>query len=480
MMPNANNLALTLGTETGKTKVKNSKNSNVKKEDFFKLFGKTKKDEKKKTAEESGVIIPQFKAGINPFISKNLIKTEKITENLEGIKNNSKIQNFAETKELKPFVLSKEKSKEIEQKVNTPKNELAKESVSKQINDLSGKNLVENPKTVNTEMVLGKRIESTKSTNLKTDKSEEIKLTETVKEKTPANVQNLKKENFKGEIQETSKPSNLEGYKQTNFEIKDVNFLEVQTKGRNTNVFTKGNPLKNLEIQAKDDSNFVVSETKRTGPEVPTLSSYGLKKFNEGIKLEEKVEGIKELQVAQKNVLNEKLGEKGEILPLTQNLKNTNFERVEITNLNKLPQNTDFNNVMQQVENGIKINYNNQLKEMKIKLQPEELGEVEVKMTIENNIMKAEFVVESQKVKEILEAKFDTLRNALETKGFSGAEINVSVSTGDNKKSQNPFVFDEEKKGISITKDYNSKVENLENNSKINRISSSSGIDIMV
>ena len=146
-----------------------------------------------------------------------------------------------------------------------------------------------------------------------------------------------------------------------------------------------------------------------------------------------------------------------------------------------MPQKVDYSNLLQQVENGIKINYNNQLKEMKIKLQPEELGEVEVKMTIENNIMKAEFVVESQIVKEILESKFDTLRNALENKGFTGAEINVSVSTGENKKQQSFFVLDEERKReIKESVDFISKIENLDSNSKITKISNSSSIDIMV
>ena len=213
------------------------------------------------------------------------------------------------------------------------------------------------------------------------------------------------------------------------------------------------------------------------------ISSYGLKKINDQIKLEEKVEGVKELKSVQKDILTETLGEKTVVLPMTQDLKNINLEKTEVVTANKLPQNVDYNAVMQQVENGLKINYNNQLKEMKIKLQPEELGEVEVKMTIENNIMKAQFVVESQTVKEILEAKFDTLRNALTDKGFSGAEINVSVSTGDNKKSQNAFAFNDEKRekrDISVTKDYGSRVEALENNSRINRVSQKEGIDIMV
>ena len=119
---------------------------------------------------------------------------------------------------------------------------------------------------------------------------------------------------------------------------------------------------------------------------------------------------------------------------------------------------------------------------MKIKLQPEELGEVEIKMTMENNIMKAQFVVESQTVKDILESRFDNLRNALENKGFYGAEINVSVSTGENKNANNAFTFNQSdnKRTEEKVPDYLAKVENLENNSKVRKVISDSNVDIMI
>ena len=175
--------------------------------------------------------------------------------------------------------------------------------------------------------------------------------------------------------------------------------------------------------------------------------------------------------------------EKNDSIPLAQNFTTS---RVDSKGFVSAPVNTDsrndFNAIMQQVENGIKINYNNQLKEMKIKLQPEELGEVEIKMTMENNIMKAQFVVESQTVKDILESRFDNLRNALENKGFYGAEINVSVSTGENKNANNAFTFNQSdnKRTEEKVPDYLAKVENLENNSKVRKVISDSNVDIMI
>ena len=177
------------------------------------------------------------------------------------------------------------------------------------------------------------------------------------------------------------------------------------------------------------------------------------------------------------------MSEKNDAISLAQNFSTSRIDSKEFVSA---PVNTDsrnnFDAIVQQVENGIKINYNNQLKEMKIKLQPEELGEVEIKMTMENNIMKAQFVVESQTVKEILESRFDNLRNALENKGFYGAEINVSVSTGENKNANNAFVFNESgnKRTEEKVPDYLAKVENLDSNSKVRRQISDSNVDIMI
>ena len=197
--------------------------------------------------------------------------------------------------------------------------------------------------------------------------------------------------------------------------------------------------------------------------------------MNDQFKLEDKVEGIKELKVVEKNSSADKVPEKNDSIPLAQNFTTS---RVDSKGFVSTPVNTDsrndFNAIMQQVENGIKINYNNQLKEMKIKLQPEELGEVES--------ANKEYRLESQTVKDILESRFDNLRNALENKGFYGAEINVSVSTGENKNANNAFTFNQSdnKRTEEKVPDYLAKVENLENNSKVRKVISDSNVDIMI
>jgi flagellar hook-length control protein FliK len=50
------------------------------------------------------------------------------------------------------------------------------------------------------------------------------------------------------------------------------------------------------------------------------------------------------------------------------------------------------------------------------------------------------FVAENQRVKEIIEAGFNQLRDALEEQGISVAQIEVSVGNGDQ--NQNEFSFE--------------------------------------
>jgi flagellar hook-length control protein FliK len=145
----------------------------------------------------------------------------------------------------------------------------------------------------------------------------------------------------------------------------------------------------------------------------------------------------------------------------------------------------DFEAIVEQVQNGIKMHFNTQLKEMKIKLQPEELGEVEVKLRIENNIMKAEFIVENQQVKEALESKFDTLKNNLSAKGFQGSEIDVYVSTGDRNRKETQEKFDflaDKKSGKAINSVAKSKALNSIDKQSVRRreIQKDSSLDIFI
>ncbi|MBZ4682599.1 MAG: flagellar hook-length control protein FliK [Fusobacteriaceae bacterium] len=165
------------------------------------------------------------------------------------------------------------------------------------------------------------------------------------------------------------------------------------------------------------DSQVQFSKTDVKGRnDLAFMSSYGLKK----LKNSDKDDEIQITNVDSKNMNFELKTKEG-------------TEKVFAPN-----QGISYDTVMEQIENGLKVNYNSQLKEMKIKLKPEELGDVEVKFKIENNVMKAEFVVQNQTVKEIIESKFNDLKENLLKQGIDAQEVNVYVSS-DNQNNQNDF-----------------------------------------
>lgn len=120
--------------------------------------------------------------------------------------------------------------------------------------------------------------------------------------------------------------------------------------------------------------------------------------------------------------------------------------------------------VLEQIKNGINIDISNLKKEMKIKLTPDDLGEVEVKLSLENSIMKAEFIVQNEKVKEILETRFNELKNNLIEKGIENPEININVSSENSDNKDKKYSMKENEK------DYKRKrnsIKTIENSAKI-------------
>jgi len=93
--------------------------------------------------------------------------------------------------------------------------------------------------------------------------------------------------------------------------------------------------------------------------------------------------------------------------------------------------------IMDQIVKGTKMTFNvgKDMSEVIIKLNPKELGNVAMKISVHNETLVAEFNVDSKIVKETLESNLEDLRTALQEKGFSIEGMNVSV----NQDSKNSF-----------------------------------------
>lgn len=90
--------------------------------------------------------------------------------------------------------------------------------------------------------------------------------------------------------------------------------------------------------------------------------------------------------------------------------------------------------VVKQIIDKIKVGINRDVTELKISLKPEELGDVTVKIASQNGIVTAQITAESQRVKEIIEAGFNQLKQALSDAGVEVSQLEVNVGSSD----QNP------------------------------------------
>ena len=120
--------------------------------------------------------------------------------------------------------------------------------------------------------------------------------------------------------------------------------------------------------------------------------------------------------------------------------------KAEFPVLNVIPGQPSFSNVSQiqasgstevasankeelfsQIVEQAKVMINNGGSEMEVHLKPEHLGRLQLKVTIENEVVTAKFVAESQQVKEIIESNLGQLRRSLQENGIQVDMLMVSV-----------------------------------------------------
>lgn len=84
--------------------------------------------------------------------------------------------------------------------------------------------------------------------------------------------------------------------------------------------------------------------------------------------------------------------------------------------------------VVTQIMEKIKVSVKPEVSEVKMLLKPEQLGEVSLKIATQNGVVTAQFIAESQRVKEIIESNFNQLKDMLLEQGIDVGALEVSVS----------------------------------------------------
>jgi flagellar hook-length control protein FliK len=87
--------------------------------------------------------------------------------------------------------------------------------------------------------------------------------------------------------------------------------------------------------------------------------------------------------------------------------------------------------IINQIVKKAEIVFNEALPEMRMQLEPENLGKLTLKIAVEKGLITAKFVAESYEVKKTIESNFNELKDMLQEKGLTVQ--NLSVSVGHNK-----------------------------------------------
>ena len=116
-------------------------------------------------------------------------------------------------------------------------------------------------------------------------------------------------------------------------------------------------------------------------------------------------------------------------------IEDVNFRQDGILNngiVNNMTSMQEKIDVLKQVTEQMDVSLFDDKSEMVMKLKPDDLGKVTVKLSLENGIISAKFLAESEKVKEILESNFNQLKESLKEQGMVIQEFSVSVDSGNS------------------------------------------------
>ena len=97
-------------------------------------------------------------------------------------------------------------------------------------------------------------------------------------------------------------------------------------------------------------------------------------------------------------------------------------------NTNSTLNNTNNQNIMDQLVQKLKVIHFPEKTEMQVQLEPKDLGKITVLLTSEESVIKAEITTENIRVKWALEANISQVKNQLEHQNIEVSKIDVSVN----------------------------------------------------
>ncbi len=116
-----------------------------------------------------------------------------------------------------------------------------------------------------------------------------------------------------------------------------------------------------------------------------------------------------------------------------------NPKAADINNSSKIAKTVDTKEIMKQVIDKAKVVITEDKSEMVIRLKPDHLGKLTLKIVTEEGMVTAKFDAENQKVKEIIEQNLADLKQSLKEQGLQLNSVEVSVGQDNSNEQQSLF-----------------------------------------
>lgn len=283
----------------------------------------------------------------------------------------------------------------------------------------------------------------------------------------------LKNNNISKEVL-SNKLEKIVNLKETNVLSDKKEIIELLSK-----IKEEVSELKNAEqITNKDDSvnNVKIINMKQQSVAGQMSALIRNKNTKQGTTREENSEStvlpIKSMGNIIKNININNINSSGAQLNLSDN---TVIDQ-QIKTDSALVRNIDYKNILEQVTKSTTTIINEKQSMVNIKLKPESLGNMTLKIVVEEGKVVAEAVVENQAVKNILISNMDELKENLSGQGLDIQKLDVSVGKDSmfgqkNSTFQNRQKF--EKKSVKKIEDMDILEDNYLDNGVVNHYSSS-------
>jgi len=184
---------------------------------------------------------------------------------------------------------------------------------------------------------------------------------------------------------------------------------------------------KELQLESTEDVEEVREALNRKADKVTTE---GRTNGKQGDAAGENKEIAKEIPKAENIIQNKPVNEEIIAAKKEQTVLDNKLEDIQNQAVPVKAQTISKTDIIDQIVKKAEIVFDKALPEMRIQLEPENLGKLTLKIAVEKGLITAKFVAESYEVKKTIESSFNELKDMLQEKGL---EIqNLSVSVGHN------------------------------------------------